>query len=239
VNHQVLTVDIGNAHLGSQLWSHKEDGWQATQSGVHPDRLHPEIPVIFSSVTHQIPEHPKAINSRRFFQENQFLDMPVHYGQTLGMDRLVQAYFLYQHIQPTDLPIFLIDMGTFTTVDIIDRDGLQGGHILPGVGILKECYLRGAQLELPRVSDLKLQECIPSSTTEAIEQGLLAAILGPLTFLLEKYPACPIHFSGGASSILENSLKQILPKHELNFHRQLIHHSLLSIYQQLEQESLL
>jgi len=77
-----------------------------------------------------------------------FLGMPFKYAGTLGADRLVQIYYLFQ---TNPIPTVLIDAGTFTTVDLIDESGHLGGVILPGLETYLDIFkMKGARL--PRLS---------------------------------------------------------------------------------------
>ena len=71
----------------------------------------------------------KIINLHQHFTDSSFLDMPVHYEQTLGDDRLFQAYALYREFFGDQIRTLLIDAGTFTTIDLIDQRGFLGGYI--------------------------------------------------------------------------------------------------------------
>ncbi len=74
-------------------------------------------------------------------KENFFLEMPCHYSKTLGEDRLVFSYYAFKTVP---LPALTIDIGTFSTFDLVKTDGHHGGHIIPGPGLYYSSYERGA-----------------------------------------------------------------------------------------------
>ena len=85
----------------------------------------------------------KAHDVSNYFKDSYFLDMPVHYSETLGMDRLILAYYFYSN----EKNVALVDSGTFTTVDLVGPSGFEGGFILPGLGLLLDTYSFGFNLK--------------------------------------------------------------------------------------------
>ncbi len=87
----------------------------------------------------------------------------------VGADRLVNAYAAHRH-HGGDL--IVIDFGTATTFDVIDRDGAyHGGIIAPGVNLSLEALNRAAA-KLPRIGVEKPQRVIGDSTVSAMQSGV-------------------------------------------------------------------
>ena len=68
-------------------------------------------------------------------------------------------------------PLIIIDMGTATTMTVIDREArVLGGAIIPGVGISLEALASGTS-QLPHISLDAPKKCISTDTVEAMRSG--------------------------------------------------------------------
>ena len=68
-------------------------------------------------------------------------------------------------------PLIIIDMGTATTMTVIDREArVLGGAIIPGVGISLEALASGTS-QLPHISLDAPKKCISTDTIEAMRSG--------------------------------------------------------------------
>ncbi len=114
--------------------------------------------------------NPVEVMEWRTFKD--FLKMPFKYAGTLGADRLVQVYYLHHERKEVQA---LVDAGTFTTIDLIDSEGHQGGIILPGLDTYLDIFkMKGAKL--PRLTlDQVNFEADPNlnalNTYDAIAEG--------------------------------------------------------------------
>ena len=122
-----------------------------------------------------------------------YLGMPVNYSETLGEDRLIGSLFLYDKLlgdqsSPFQLAnnlneVVFIDAGTFITVDLISKSkGLIGGHIFPGLELLKNTYQDGQNLHPPTLKSVNYQS-LPTDTDTALSQALTKIIHFILTFM--------------------------------------------------------
>ena len=105
------------------------------------------------------------------------------------------------------LPQIIIDMGTATTLSVIDRNGgYRGGMILPGVAVSHEALIsRAAQLskiafELPKTT-------IGTNTIDCLKSGLLYGNAGALDGLIDRINAelgepCTVIATGGLSGVI-------------------------------------
>ena len=174
---------------------------------------------VSSNVTHK--EIPAANRLNHLRKKNSFLEMNVDYTQSLGEDRLYQAYFLHK-LFPKET-ITLIDAGTFITVDTITPQGFEGGFIFPGINVFLESYGRGQKLphDITKPQDLKFR--LPKSTPEAIGEASKAYLKGILETTCKHSPN--IIFTGGTGKLMakEAGLDTFLPH--------LIHHTLFFLAQ--------
>ena len=176
-------------------------------------------------------------------QGNFFLKMPVNYGTTLGLDRLIQSWYLYQISKNKKL---IIDTGTFTTADFIDEDGLQGGFILPGLGTILKSYSQGENLTRFQVKeDLlfnknfnSLASTYPHSTQEAIEAGALITFVAPILQIIQENPGYDLTVTGGNGELLtkylqRNQQNKLQLFASIHFERNLIHKAIGTFVQTL------
>ncbi len=193
----ILAVDIGNTHTkcslltenGEFLCHFKYDDMRVIIQQYSLNREN-TIAGVVSVKEGQLNLPFEVFNVADFFKDNSFLDMPVSYGETLGHDRLVLAYYCYKM---DNNPKIVIDTGTFTTLDSVDMKGFNGGYILPGLGSILKSYESGDQLfsveNLANIVDLKdLLNVYPKTTKDAIAHDLLA-FFWILKFIFNKIKA--------------------------------------------------
>lgn len=166
-------------------------------------------------------------NVKEFFKRSKFFDMKVNYAETLGMDRLVQAYYLYSLNKE---PQLIIDAGTFTTIDLVSSEGFDGGYILPGFEVLRKTYQAG---DLLKAHDIKEdpEGDIPHNTPDAITQGLLFSFITPIKSIIEKKKLKKIIITGGNSEFIKKHIlaDDKFKDYDLEIKDQLIHESLIYI----------
>lgn len=97
------------------------------------------------------------------------LDIKLENPQEVGADRLVNAVAAQAKYGG---PMIIIDFGTATTFDVIDKQGNYcGGIISPGVNLSVEA-LHLAAAKLPRVAVEKPSQVIGTGTVSAIQSGI-------------------------------------------------------------------
>lgn len=211
-----VTVDIGNTFSKCSLFS--EDGNILTSFDI--EKLPTTVQnfalnntntlYIVSSVRKGPIDFPYSFtNVSDLFKENKLLDMPVHYNETVGIDRLVAAYYSYSTDNNMKL---IIDSGSFTTIDSIDIKGFNGGYILPGLNLLAESYSQGEKLfspttDIPEDLDQVLGQ-FPKTTKSAIHHGAFLSFLSPIKEVMRTHPVKNIILTGGNGEILQNYLKK-------------------------------
>lgn len=168
--------------------------------------------------------------------KNGFLDMPVNYAATLGEDRLALGFHVYKTM-PRKLPALVVDSGTFTTIDVVDKNGFMGGYIFPGIRRFYEIY--GQSARLPDLSSAAFAfdapKALPRTTPEAILQAGQAYWTGVFKEILTLgYDFKTILVTGGDAQRLEPLLKRLCATQEIIVDLRLIHLSLYTVYQNIQ-----
>lgn len=157
-----------------------------------------------------------------------FFDMPVHYAETLGEDRMVAAFGVFKKIHSNETRL-IIDAGTFMTCDLVSENGFIGGYIFPGITHFLKIYGESAQLPVLAKNDLTKNNLeIPQTTTEAILKATYIYIRSSLESIIEKYRPQKIIFTGGDCKLIAEILNSSIPS---EIDRHLIHLTLSLIYQ--------
>ncbi len=133
--------------------------------------------------------------------------MPIHYDdpRTLGADRLVEAVAAKEKY---GAPVIVIDFGTATTFNAVNRAGeFAGGAIAPGLNLAADALYQ-ATAQLPRV-DLALPPyAIATNTIHAIQSGIvygyLAMIEGMITRMRAELgePHARVIATGGRAALI-------------------------------------
>ncbi|HAE86086.1 MAG TPA: type III pantothenate kinase [Anaerolineaceae bacterium] len=208
----LLTIDIGNTNITLGTF---EDGkltnhWRlATDPARMPDEyglqllglLHSRglhlnnlsdvvlasvVPPLTSHIQEAVREYlsksPVIIESQHCSPIVNRYDPP----QAVGIDRLVNAVAVEKKY---GLPACVVDFGTATTFDAIDRDyNYLGGAIAPGVGISLDALVSHTA-KLPKV-DLQLPEhVIGRNTTQAMQSGLLWGYIAMVEGMVARFRA--------------------------------------------------
>ncbi|MBC9176457.1 type III pantothenate kinase [Pseudoroseomonas ludipueritiae] len=95
--------------------------------------------------------------------------------EEVGADRLLNALAAHHHYKG---PLVVIDFGTATTFDVVDKDGAYlGGLIAPGISLSIEALHRAAA-RLPRIGIGRPQSVIGRSTVPAMQSGIFWGYVG-------------------------------------------------------------
>ena len=101
----------------------------------------------------------------------------------VGSDLIVAAV---AGIAQYGAPLLLVDMGTATTITVVDADGcFVGGCICPGVKISMEA-LTGRTAQLPGISLDKPQRAIGKNTRDCMRSGIMLGAAAMLDGLLDR-----------------------------------------------------
>lgn len=113
---------------------------------------------------------------------NIVIDNPAQLGSDLVVDAAAG-------IAEYPLPLVIIDMGTATTVSVIDENrNYLGGMILPGVNISLNA-LASKTSQLPKISFDRPKKVIGSNTVDCMKSGILYGSASALDGIIERIEA--------------------------------------------------
>ena len=146
----------------------------------------------------------------------------------IGSDLIVAAVAALSRFEP---PLIIIDMGTATTMTVIDREArVLGGAIIPGVGISLEALANGTS-QLPHISLDAPKKCISTDTVEAMRSGSVYGTAAMLDGMIERMeaelgePAAVIATGGLGGCIIPYC------RREITYDKNLLLNGLWALYQ--------
>ena len=145
----------------------------------------------------------------------------------LGSDRVADAVAAI-HNYPC--PLIIVDMGTATTISVIDRDkNFLGGMIMPGLRVSLDS-LTSRTSQLPKISLDPPKKVIGSNTVDCMKSGIIYSTASSIDGLIERIEEemgehCTVVYTGGLS-------KSIIPycKREIIIDDMLLLKGLMIIY---------
>lgn len=112
------------------------------------------------------------------------LRFPDAVGEEIGPDLIVAAVAAMKRYL---LPAIIIDMGTASTLTVIDREGtFSGGVILPGVGISMNALAKETSL-LPSIDVAPSKKLISLNTIDAMRSGIIYGTAGSLDGIIDRF----------------------------------------------------
>lgn len=125
--------------------------------------------------------------------------------QEVGADRLLNALAAHHHYKG---PLIVVDFGTATTFDVVDRDGnYLGGAIAPGINLSIEA-LHKAAARLPRIGIGRPQAAIGRDTVSAMQSGIFWGYVGLIEGIVARIraeaeqPGLKVIGTGGLAPLL-------------------------------------
>lgn len=131
--------------------------------------------------------------------------------EEVGADRLVNAVAAHSTYPGS---LIVIDFGTATTFDVVDKAGIyRGGIIAPGVNLSMEA-LHAAAAKLPRIAIQKPDRVIGRATIPAMQSGVYWGYVGMVEGLVERIrkeygEAMTVVATGGLAPVFENATEVI------------------------------
>jgi type III pantothenate kinase len=205
----LLVIDVGNTNTslgvydGEKLLAH----WRLTTNrartvdeyGVHARNLFELAGLDFktidaiaiASVVPPLNYTLKTMAERYFQLTPLFVDNSTNTGLTIlynpasdvGADRIVDAVAA---IHKYGAPCIIVDFGTATTFDVINKKGeYLGGVITPGITISADALFERTA-KLPRVDIKRPARVVGTATTEAMQSGLYHGYTGLVDGVLRK-----------------------------------------------------
>lgn len=156
------------------------------------------------------------------------LNIQIDNPKTVGADLVVGAVAAMAQYP---LPLIVIDMGTATTMCVVDKNAhFIGGIIYPGIKVSLES-LSGQTSQLPHISLEKPGKAIGKNTIDCMRSGIIYGNAAMLDGMIERMEnelgmEATVIATGGLSSV-------IIPycKHEIHFVDDLLLKGLLVLYQ--------
>lgn len=189
------------------------------------------ISSVVPSVTHTVKEAVKRLTGKPVMVVSpgikNGLKIKLDNPAQLGSDRVADAVAAV-HDYPC--PLIIIDMGTATTISVVDRDkNFLGGMIIPGLRVsLDSLTMRTSQL--PKISLEPPKKVIGSNTVDCMKSGIIYSTAASIDGVIERIEnelgeKCTIISTGGLS-------RAIIPfcKREIIIDDQLLLKGLMIIY---------
>lgn len=163
------------------------------------------------------------------------LNIKMDNPKSVGSDLIVDAV---AGIRQYGAPLIIIDMGTATTVSVVDKDANYiGGVICPGVRVSMEALASNAA-QLYKVSLEAPKKTIGKNTIDCMKSGLVLGAACMMDGIIERmedelgYPACVVATGGLAKVVVPLCKKKIILDDDL------LLKGLLAIYDKNKEESL-
>ncbi len=157
------------------------------------------------------------------------LNIKVDNPKTVGGDRIVAAVAA---IAQYEGPIIIIDMGTATTMDVVDKAGSYiGGVILPGVKVSLNSLVSNTA-QLPQINLDVPKRTIGKNTVECMRNGIMYGNAATLDGIIERMEEelgekATLVATGGMARFITP-----LCKHEITYVPDLLLRGLLILYRQ-------
>lgn len=105
------------------------------------------------------------------------------YPKGVGADLIVGAQAAYQNYK---MPCAIINMGTATTITVVDENGeFLGGSIMPGMKQSANCLSTSTAM-LPEIDLDKPGKAISRDTTQCMKSGVVYGIAGGIDAILDR-----------------------------------------------------
>jgi type III pantothenate kinase len=224
----LLAIDVGNTHTVFGLWDGAE--WKAIwRRSTNPDETEDQLAVWLNGVQSlsQITPRIEAVSIASvvpqmdsnlellatkwlkvkplFVRGGAGVGLPVDYDppHAVGADRVANAIAALAKFKP---PIIVVDFGTATTFDTIDRNGAYvGGAILPGVMIASQALV-GHTAKLPQIDLVAPKTAIGKNTVHSLQSGVMLGYAGAIDALASQIDR---ELGGGATIISTGGLGQV------------------------------
>ncbi len=136
----------------------------------------------------------------------------------VGSDLIVNAVAGLQYY---GAPIILIDMGTATTISVVDeKKNYVGGMILPGVKVSLDSLVNRTS-QLPKISLEAPKKVVGKNTIDCMKSGIVMGQAACLDGMIERifeelgYEAAVVATGGLAGCIVPHCKKKIIHDNEL------------------------
>lgn len=233
--NRFVALDVGNTHITvgwweSGEWRHEwrfsskarrtKDEWTILLEGAlrregFPDKQIDQcgIASVVPSLTKELSAALRMLELRPVIVGHEHVkSIKIAYDPpaAIGADRLCGIATAIKHY---GAPVIVVDLGTATVVEVVDRDRVyRGGIIAPGVATAAESLNQLAAL-LPRVDLAFPPSVIGTNTVHAIQSGILYGALAMIDGLVERIKSeigdAPVVATGGFADLIQSGSKTI------------------------------
>jgi type III pantothenate kinase len=185
---RIFTIDQGNTNSTTLCWNNDE--FEQVKSIRNSD-----YPIIVSNVSAKA--FPKNyIDLKKINNLYDHIPLKMDYSKTLGVDRVMCALSAYHQKAAMDNAL-IIDAGTFTTIDFIEKNIYRGGMIIPGDATIIQSYQNGSNLYEKKL-ELKKESKYPLKTTsDCITQSIPLMLLATYEKIFREQEIHKIFITGG------------------------------------------
>ncbi|HTC19305.1 MAG TPA: type III pantothenate kinase [bacterium] len=200
---QIVLTDSLRKIQPALAWAKRIRKLRGTQGIIVASVVPPVDPIIRRAVENHFGYQPLFVSSKSMLG----IKIKVKKPSQVGADRLanaVAAKMIY------GAPAIVVDYGTGTTFDVIDKSGAYcGGAILPGIGISLRA-LHDFTAKIPNIKFKRVRFAIGKTTEEAVRSGIYHGALGTTRELLfqirkELGASAPSVATGGWCRVFEKS----------------------------------
>ena len=138
------------------------------------------------------------------------IDVRVDAGTAVGPDRIVNSVAGYELFGGN---LIIVDFGTATTFDVVDKDGAYvGGVIAPGVNLSLQA-LHQMAAALPHVDIARPKEVIGTNTVACMQSGVFWGYIGLVQSIINKITKnwkmnYKIILTGGYANLFKKIIKR-------------------------------
>lgn len=163
-----------------------------------------------------------------FVSDCEGLKVAIDDPSQLGHDLVVGAVAVLNEFKP---PIVLIDLGTATTIFVIDKDGKYlGGSIMPGIAISQKALSSCTSL-LPSISLEAPKSVIGANTVDAMNSGAVFGNASMIDGMLERIET---ELGSDVTAVATGGLSKFIAahcKHKIIYEENLLLKGLWLIYE--------
>lgn len=114
------------------------------------------------------------------------LNVMVENSKEVGADRIVNSVSAYNKYGEKDVPLVVVDFGTATTFNVLNKDGaLIGGVIAPGIKTALESLVKNTA-QLPMIELVAPKHVVAKSTESNMQAGIIFGFAGLVDNIISK-----------------------------------------------------
>lgn len=215
-----LAIDVGNTRTKFGLFHNDKLVLKdSIPSGIAPslfEKIKKKlsnicIASVVPKINHLIEKKARLLGIEPLFVSFDKIKTSIKNPETIGQDRIANVIASLHQYSP---PIIIVDLGTATVFDVIDKNGVYiGGAILPGIEISASSLFERCAL-LERVEIKEVKSCIGYDTKSAIQSGIFYGFIeqidGMIGRIKKEIKEKPLVIgTGGIISLFAPSIKGI------------------------------